>query len=143
MRFLQHQGLAFRGHDEDESSHNRGNFLELLQLVADHNQEIKEVVLGNAPGNNSLISPDIQKDIAQACAMETLDLIMADLGDSLFSILVDECRDSSNKEQLAIVLRYVNAQGCVKECFVGIVLFQTPQLMHCYKLLRVHWQSLV
>ena len=95
--------------------------MELLQLIADHNQEIKEVILGNAPGNNSLISPDIQKDIAQACAMETLDLIMADVGDSLFSILVDECRDSSNKEQLAIVLRYVNAKGCVKECFVGIV----------------------
>jgi hypothetical protein len=121
VRFLQHQGLAFRGHNEDESSHNRGNFLELLQLIADHNQEIKEVILGNAPGNNSLISPDIQKDIAQACAMETLDLIMADVGDSLFSILVDECKDSSNKEQLAIVLRYVNAKGCVKECFVGIV----------------------
>ncbi|CAM6121865.1 unnamed protein product [Calypogeia fissa] len=121
VRFLQHQGLAFRGHDEDEDSHNRGNFLELLQFVADHNQEIKEVVLGNAPGNNSLISPDIQKDIAWACAMETLDLIMADVNGSLFSILVDESRDSSNKEQLAIVLRYIDAQGCVKECFVGIV----------------------
>jgi hypothetical protein len=83
VSFLQHQSFAFCGHHEDESSHNIVNFLELLQFIADHNQEIKEVILGNAPGNNLLISPDIQKDIAQACAMETLDLIMTDLGDSL------------------------------------------------------------
>ncbi|XP_058208195.1 uncharacterized protein LOC131321208 [Rhododendron vialii] len=31
-RFLLNQGLAFRGHDESEFSHNQGNFLELLKL---------------------------------------------------------------------------------------------------------------
>ena len=33
-RFLLHQGLAFRGHDESEESNNRGNFLELVNLLA-------------------------------------------------------------------------------------------------------------
>ncbi|RLN25437.1 hAT family dimerization domain containing protein [Panicum miliaceum] len=31
LRFLLRQGLACRGHDETEESHNRGNFLELLK----------------------------------------------------------------------------------------------------------------
>nr|XP_020188341.1 zinc finger MYM-type protein 1 [Aegilops tauschii subsp. strangulata]XP_020188342.1 zinc finger MYM-type protein 1 [Aegilops tauschii subsp. strangulata] len=34
VRFLLHQGLAFRGHDESEDSLNKGNFLELLNWLA-------------------------------------------------------------------------------------------------------------
>lgn len=45
---------------------------------------------------------------------------MEDLGDALFSILVDESRDISIKEQMAIVLRFVDKNGCVVEWFVGI-----------------------
>jgi hypothetical protein len=39
-RFLLHQGLAFRGHDESETSINRGNFLELIKLLAEQNEKI-------------------------------------------------------------------------------------------------------
>ena len=34
VRYLLHQGLAFRGHDESENSLNKGNFLELLHWLA-------------------------------------------------------------------------------------------------------------
>lgn len=34
---------------------------------------------------------------------------------------MEESRDFSNKEQMTIVLHYVNTFGCVKEFFVGIV----------------------
>ena len=33
VQYLAKQGIAFRGHDEKESSSNRGNFLELLELL--------------------------------------------------------------------------------------------------------------
>ena len=33
VRYLLHQGLAFRGHDESQESTNKGNFLELIQLL--------------------------------------------------------------------------------------------------------------
>ncbi|RZC71861.1 hypothetical protein C5167_035007 [Papaver somniferum] len=59
IRFLLLQGLAFRGHDESDASHNQGNFLELLQYTAEHNDSIKSEVMKNAPGNNKLTSPDI------------------------------------------------------------------------------------
>ena len=34
LNFLLRQGLAFRGHDENEASINRGNFVELLKFLA-------------------------------------------------------------------------------------------------------------
>ncbi|KAJ0978475.1 hypothetical protein J5N97_013949 [Dioscorea zingiberensis] len=83
-------------------------------------QEIKDVTLENAPENAKLISSDIQKDIINAAATETINVIVKDIGDALFSILVDESRDVSMKEQMAVVLRYVDKKGCVIERFVGI-----------------------
>jgi len=48
---LLRQGLASRGHDESESSLNKGNFLELLNMLAKNFEEVANVVLKNAPKN--------------------------------------------------------------------------------------------
>ncbi|CAN6560158.1 unnamed protein product [Malus baccata var. baccata] len=119
-KFLLRQGLPFRGHDESATSSNRGNYLELLQFLADNNDKVREVVMENAPGNLKLLAPSIQKEIVNSCALETLNAIMDGLKDRLFSILVDEARDVSVKEQMAMVLRYVDDNGHVIERFVGI-----------------------
>ena len=121
IRFLLRQGLAFRGHDESEDSINQGNFLELLHFVADHNEDIKKVVFKNAPENLKMIAPKIQKDIVNAMAVETTNAILRDVGDELFSILVDESRDISVKEQMTVILRYVDKKGYIIERFIGIV----------------------
>ena len=39
----------------------------------------------------------------------------------MFCLLVDESRDVSCKEQMAVVLRYVGSFGSVKESFVALV----------------------
>ena len=75
----------------------------------------------NAPGHDKLIALSIQKDIINAFAVETINKLISDLGDAFFSILVDEARDGSNKEQMAIILRYVNKRGCVVECLLSII----------------------
>ncbi|XP_042405087.1 zinc finger MYM-type protein 1-like [Zingiber officinale] len=85
-----------------------------------HNKEINDVILKNAPKNCKLASPDIQKDIVRACASETINVIIKDIGNSLFSILVDKSCDVSMKEQMSVVLRYVDSSGHVNECFIGI-----------------------
>ncbi|XP_058202803.1 uncharacterized protein LOC131317256 [Rhododendron vialii] len=100
------KGLVFRGHDEFEHSSNQGNFLELLKFLADHDEEVKGVTLDNAP-QNLLIGLDIQKDIVSAAAFETVKAIVKDLDDSIFSVLVDEARNISIKEQMAVTIRYV------------------------------------
>ncbi|XP_034600016.1 uncharacterized protein [Setaria viridis] len=63
IKFLLHQGLAFRGYDESEDSSNKGNFIELLKFLGANSEEVNKFVLNNAPGNCSLTSPMIQKQI--------------------------------------------------------------------------------
>ncbi|RWR93453.1 rve domain-containing protein [Cinnamomum micranthum f. kanehirae] len=111
IRFLLRQGLPFRGHDESKDSNNIGNFLELLQVIGNQNEATKKVILENAPENLKLTSPKIQKDIVNAASMETTQAIISELGDAPFALLVDESRDISMKEQMAVVLRYVNERG--------------------------------
>ncbi|PVH64239.1 hypothetical protein PAHAL_2G220600 [Panicum hallii] len=121
LKFLLHQGLAFRGHDESAESSNRGNFIELLKFVAAHSEEVNKYVLNNAPSNCTLTSPMIQKQIIQCCAIETRKKIIGELGEEPFAILADECSDISHKEQLALCLRYVDASGRPCEHFLGVV----------------------
>lgn len=122
VRYLLRQGLAFRGHRESEESLNRGNFIELLKLLKAHNEVISKVTLENAPGNCQLIAPKIQKDIINCCAKETTKLILEEFGDDYFAILADESSDVSQKEQLALCLRYIEGKtGKIVERFIGLV----------------------
>ncbi|XP_039826581.1 zinc finger MYM-type protein 1-like [Panicum virgatum] len=121
LKFLLRQGLACRGHDESEDSLNKGNFLELLNWLAENFEEVGKVVLNNAPKNCKLTAPKIQRDIINCCAKETTNLIMEDLGGECFAILADESSDVYQKEQLALCLRYVDKRGKVVERFLGVV----------------------
>ncbi|XP_071923091.1 uncharacterized protein [Coffea arabica] len=47
--------------------------------------------------------------------------IREEISDSKFSILVDEAQDRSKREQMAIVLRFVDKQGYIRERFFDIV----------------------
>ena len=118
--FLLCRGLTFRGHDKSQDSSDKGNFLELLQFLADHNESINEA-LQKAPKNCKLTCHEIQKDIVNAFARETFKVIIKDLDNGFFSILVDELRDISMKEQMALVLRYVSKTGIIIERFLDIV----------------------
>ena len=107
-----HWRLAFCGHDESDDSSDKGNFLELLQFLANHNDVINEM-LQKTPKNNNLTHTDIQKDIVNAAACKTTNAIIEDLDNGFFSILVDESRDISMKEQMAVILLYVDKKGIV------------------------------
>nr|XP_010917825.1 zinc finger MYM-type protein 1-like [Elaeis guineensis] len=79
------------------------------------------VVLKNAPRNQQMTSPKIQKDIVNACAVETVKAVIEDLDGDYFGILIDEYHDIAYKEQMALALRYVDRRGIVMEQFIGIV----------------------
>ncbi|CAN1249543.1 Zinc finger MYM-type protein 1, partial [Linum perenne] len=117
---LEANGCPLRGHDESMESNNRGLFLELLKFYSRGREHIESVVMQNAPKNLQMTYPDIQKDIVHALAAETTKLVVKDIGDNVFYILVDKARDVSIKEQMAMVLRYVDKTGSVVERFLGI-----------------------
>jgi hypothetical protein len=50
VRVLALQGIAFRGRDESSTSVNRGNFLEILDVVASYDKKVAEVI-AKAPKN--------------------------------------------------------------------------------------------
>ncbi|KAH0748865.1 hypothetical protein KY290_028097 [Solanum tuberosum] len=119
-RFLLTSGFPFRGHDESEGSEYKGVFLELLKWYGDRSFDVGRVILGNAPQNDMMICPTIQKDIVEACAKETTKAIIEDLDVDYFGILIDESKDVSHKEQMALILRYVNKSGMVIKRFLGL-----------------------
>ena len=88
--------------------------------MGDHNESINEV-LQNAPKNCKLTHYDIQKDIVNAIARETSKVIIKDLDNGFFSILADESHDILVKEQMSLVLLYVNKKWIIIERFLGIV----------------------
>ncbi|XP_075107160.1 uncharacterized protein LOC142180132 [Nicotiana tabacum] len=68
-----------------------------------------------------MTSPKIQKDIVSPYAQETVKAIIDDLGGDYFGILVDEFKNISYHEQMALALRYVDKKGQVNEPFIGLV----------------------
>ena len=51
--------IALRGHDESSVSLNKGNFREIMQLVAKHDPIVKQR-LEQGPQNATYLSPEIQ-----------------------------------------------------------------------------------
>ncbi|XP_021803993.1 zinc finger MYM-type protein 1-like, partial [Prunus avium] len=121
VRWLTFQACALRGNDESIDSMNRGNFVELIKYTAQWNDKVNEVVLDNAPGNAKYISGLIQKEILHILADKVRTKIREEVGESHYCILVDEAKDASNREQMAIVLRFVDKDGFVRERFFEIV----------------------
>ncbi|XP_021770498.1 zinc finger MYM-type protein 1-like [Chenopodium quinoa] len=121
VKWLTFQACAFRGHDERSSSINQGNFLEMLKLLASYNKDVDSVILDNAPKNAKYTSPLIQKEILHVYARKVQNSIREEIGDAKFCLIVDESRDISKKEQMALVVRYVDRSGLVRERFLDLV----------------------
>ncbi|XP_062197361.1 uncharacterized protein LOC133900270 [Phragmites australis] len=118
--FLIAQGHPFRGHDESPSSLNRGNFLEMLEWYKKRNESVKVAFEELCPLNAQMTSHKIQKDLTESCAIEIREVIKEEIGDKCFSVLIDESRDISIAEQMAVIVRFVNNKGMVVERFLGL-----------------------
>ncbi|KAL7250691.1 hypothetical protein ACSBR1_012668 [Camellia fascicularis] len=90
IRLLLRQGISLHGHDEFEDSSNQGNFLELLMLLSDQNENLRAVLSKDVPEHLKLTASSIQKDIVNAIAVETTNAIVRELGDGMFSIAVED-----------------------------------------------------
>ena len=105
--FLIAQAHAFRGHDESSSSLNRGNFLEMIEWHKKRNDEVRVAFEELCPLNAKMLSSDIQKDLCSTFAREVKKVIKKEIGNKLFSVLIDESRDISIAEQMAVIVRLV------------------------------------
>ena len=106
-RHLAFQAISFRGRDESFSSSNCGNFLETLDIVTFWNEKVAKII-EKTPKNATYTSPRIQKEILHAYSAKMKKAIWEEIGNAKFCIMVDEACDESMKEQMAMILRYVD-----------------------------------
>ena len=110
--FLCKQELALRGHREGKESENKGNFLELLDLLAKRDPDFRKRY-ESRPGNASYVHPEIQNELIDASAQAIICKIKEDLTEAVYwAPMVDEMQDCSCKELMAICIRYYN-QGFI------------------------------
>lgn len=115
VTFLGKQELAFRGRDESKESENKGNYLELLDFLAEYDTPLHchldtaTVFIGT--------SSKIQNDLIQSVAYVMTEAMREEVRNTLFvSVMVDETTDVSNTAQMSYVMRYTT-DGNVKERF--------------------------
>ena len=115
------QDLALRGHRESIESSNRGNFLEILELVADHDTVVKDK-LKIGPRNAVYTSPNIQNSLINILGDMVRNVVCSGVEEAgFFSLLADETKDCSKREQMSIVLRYVDDAAVIHEHFLTYV----------------------
>lgn len=120
LRFLSVQGLALRGNDESEESLNRGNFIELINLLAKNDPIVKNRI-ESGPRNSKYLHSSIQNELIFLMAKMVLRKITQEVNEAqVYALLADETKDITKKEQLSIVIRYV-LKGEVKERFLGFI----------------------
>lgn len=76
--FLARQNLAFHGHDESDDSTNRGNFLELIQLISKYDNNLASYLKENVKYSR-YTSSAIQNEIIGVLAQIMRDGIVSEI----------------------------------------------------------------
>ena len=115
VEFCGRQGIGLRGHRDDDteecSSFNKGNFKALLNFRIDAGDKVLESHLETCARNAKYTSKTTQNNfllcIKEFIQQHIIREVNSQPAGPYFSIQCDEVTDSSNWEQLGIVIRYV------------------------------------
>ena len=117
VRFLGTHELAFRGDNEESTSDNRGNYKDLVGLLAKYDSVMREHLQSATVFRGD--SSKIQNDLIEALAACITRRIQQEISDATFvSILADEATDLSVSSQFSLSVRYVK-DWYVCERFIG------------------------
>nr|XP_054594234.1 zinc finger MYM-type protein 1-like [Nothobranchius furzeri] len=110
------QNIAQRGHNESEESNNKGNFREILEMVANHDPAVKRRLtsIHNAKYTSKIIQNEVLDCLAEMVRSEIIEEVKSS---QYFSIMADETKDVSKQEQISFILRYYY-DGAIKESFL-------------------------
>ena len=113
--FCASNNIPLRGHSAD-----KGSFIKLLQFRMDAGDEALKKHFAQMAGNAKYTSPTIQNEILRIASFMVVEELVAEANETFISVVADESRDISGKEQLSIVLRYTKGDK-VHESFTGFV----------------------
>lgn len=110
--YLARQGLALRGHDEQES-----NFMQLLKVRCEDDPGILKWI-----NDKKYLSHDIVNELLQHLYNRLIRRIICSVQQSKwFSLIADETTDCSHHEQFCIAIRWVSPEYEIHEDLIGIV----------------------
>ncbi|XP_048575424.1 52 kDa repressor of the inhibitor of the protein kinase-like [Nematostella vectensis] len=98
-----------------------GNFQALLEFQVDSGDQILEQHLENAPRNATYISKTIQNQMISTVGAHILNNLSQEMRDSkYFSVMADEAADIANKENISVVIRFLDSTKNFREEFIGM-----------------------
>ncbi|XP_068238412.1 zinc finger MYM-type protein 1-like [Palaemon carinicauda] len=125
VKFLALIGLAFLGENEVFGLENNGNFLGIIELLAQFDPFLANHVsrLGNAGrGTLSYMSSTICNEFIELMTKKVLNNIIAAVKTAkYFAISVDSTPDISHTDQLTFIVRFVDSSGKPVERFIKFI----------------------
>ena len=123
--FCRRNNIALRGprDDDRQNASLSGNFQALLEFRIDSGDQTLQHHLKTAPRNVTYISKTIQNEMITTVGAIIVNNLSQEIRDSkYFSIMSDEAADISDKENLSVVIRFLDLTKTVREEFVGFYL---------------------
>ncbi|KYN00128.1 Zinc finger MYM-type protein 1 [Cyphomyrmex costatus] len=125
IKNLSSRGLPFRGSDERFGSLHNGNYMMLLEIIAEFDPFLAEHIksYGNkGKGSVSYLSSTICDEFIQIMSAELLKKIIAEVKEAkYYSMSADSTPDISHIDQLTFILRYITKGGVPKERFIKFI----------------------
>lgn len=123
--FCERNNIALRGprDDDPQNASLSGNFQALLEFRIDSCDQTLQRHLKTAPRNATYISKTSQNEMITTVGAIIVNNLSQEIRESkYFSIMSDEAADVSNKENLSVVIRFLDSTKTVREGFVGFYL---------------------
>ncbi|XP_058746051.1 uncharacterized protein LOC131618918 [Vicia villosa] len=127
VKFLAKHNLAFRGSNERLYQNSNGNFLGLIEMLAEFDPVIQEQIrrITNNNIHVHFLGHSIQNEkiILLASAIKN-EIIRKIKQAKYFSVILDCTPDVSHHEQMSLIIRYVNVYSnsvSVEESFLGFM----------------------
>lgn len=89
--------------------------------MTSYNDKVVKLVLENTHKTTKYTSHTIQNEILHVLESKVRNKIRENIEDSKICIIVDEAHDESKREQIALVLRFINKYGFIQERFFDLV----------------------
>ena len=94
----------------------------MLNLIVQSGDKVLEDHFKTAPRNATYRSKTVQNELIKCCENHILRQLINDIKEAqFFSVLADETQDNSNKEQIPIILCFVDNNSTIREEFVEFV----------------------